>query len=103
MVGDIMAKEYVDKKAALKIIDLMTQSEAVRGCVVVCKALIKARNAITNMSDSKVVQIIRCKECKNRGTEGCPMAYYDIKGTLICPEKGNDFCSHGEKAERVSR
>jgi hypothetical protein len=96
-------KEYIDKRAVLKTIDLMAQSEAARGCALVLKSLIKARNAIDNIPDSKVVKIVMCKECKNRGKEDCPMAYYDDKGKLICLVKGNEFCSHGEKTKRVSR
>lgn len=49
------------------------------------------------------VPVVRCKDCKRRGTDDCPM---HIKGTPVDEEflskVDNDFCSYGERKGEVS-
>lgn len=44
------------------------------------------------------VEIVRCKGCKERNTEGCPMLHY-VDGELIGHTEDDDFCSYGERKE----
>lgn len=41
--------------------------------------------------------LIRCQECKNWGTDDCPMHNEDLRNPY--PTKANDFCSFGEIEE----
>lgn len=47
--------------------------------------------------------VVRCEDCKRRGTDDCPM---HIKGTPVDEEflskVDNDFCSYGERKGEVS-
>lgn len=41
-------------------------------------------------------KVVYCKNCKNRHTEGCPMAYWN-HGELIDTTKDKDFCNYAEE------
>ena len=42
--------------------------------------------------------IVRCAECGKEGTEACPMVHRDgLLGNLFAENKGDDFCSRGER------
>ena len=47
------------------------------------------------------VEVVRCKVCKYRRTEDCPMC--NECGKKAYPTADNDFCSFGERKERASR
>ena len=46
------------------------------------------------------VEVVRCKDCKHRGTDGCAMWYecMECKGQHSW-ENCDDFCSYGEKMD----
>ena len=48
----------------------------------------------------EVIQVVRCRECKHRGTDDC---IFHIKGKPADEELlrklDNDFCSYGERKE----
>ena len=47
-----------------------------------------------------VVEVTYCKNCKLRGKEDCPMAYYlELEGDYVDPMEDYDFCSYGERKE----
>lgn len=54
------------------------------------------RDDILNLPVVDAEIIIRCKVCKNRNTEGCPMTYWDGE-ILIDPTNDKDYCSYAEK------
>ena len=60
------------------------------------KAKQKLKEAARNKLD--VIQVVRCRECKHRGTDDC---IFHIKGEPADEELlrklDNDFCSYGEK------
>ena len=62
------------------------------------KAKQKLKEAARNKAD--VIQIVRCHECKYRGTDDC---IFHIKGEPADEELllklDNDFCSYGERKE----
>ena len=49
---------------------------------------------------AEVIQVVRCRECKHRGTDDC---IFHIKGEPADEELlrklDNDFCSYGERKE----
>lgn len=61
-------------------------------------------NAVLNSIDSQptvdAVEVVRCRECKHRGTDDC---IFHIKGEPADEELllklDNDFCSYGERKE----
>ena len=62
------------------------------------KAKQKLKEAARNKVD--VIQVVRCRECKHRGTDDC---IFHIKGEPADEELlrklDNDFCSYGERKE----
>ena len=65
------------------------------------KAKQKLKEAARNKVE--VIQVVRCYECKHRGTDDC---IFHIKGEPADEELlrklDNDFCSYGERKEGVS-
>ena len=57
-------------------------------------------NAIDNAPTVDAVPVVRCRECKHRGTDDC---IFHIKGEPADEELllklDNDFCSYGERKE----
>ena len=56
--------------------------------------------ALTNgfdraFSDAPSIDIVRCKECKHRCTDDCPMC--NECGRKAYPTSDDDFCSWGER------
>ncbi len=45
------------------------------------------------------VEVVRCKDCKNRGTEDCAMYYECDCGEQHTWENDSDFCSWGVKMD----
>lgn len=45
-----------------------------------------------------VVEVVRCRDCKLRYTEVCPMMAWDC-GELMGETEDNDYCSYGERSE----
>ena len=62
------------------------------------KAKQKLKEAARNKAE--VIQVVRCRECKHRGTDDC---IFHIKGEPADEELlrklDNDFCSYGERKE----
>ena len=55
-----------------------------------------------------IVDVVRCKECKHRGTEECPMyhielveyddyGYLDLQDVIYDYTEDNGYCDRGEK------
>lgn len=54
-----------------------------------------------NSFETKVVNIIRCKDCKLRKTDECAMSYHDGEfDTQYSWESDNDFCSWAVEKDR---
>ena len=47
-----------------------------------------------------VQEVVRCKDCRWRGTEECSMYYRCNCGEQHTWETDNDFCSCGEKMDK---
>ena len=62
------------------------------------KAKQKLKEAARDKGD--VIKVVRCRECKHRGTDDC---IFHIKGEPADEELlrklDNDFCSYGERKE----
>lgn len=44
------------------------------------------------------IEVVRCKDCKHRGTDYCPMHYKGVHANEDFLKKvDNDFCSYGER------
>lgn len=48
-----------------------------------------------------VQEVVRCKDCRLRGTEECSMYYRCNCGEQHTWETDNDFCSYGEKMDKT--
>lgn len=51
-------------------------------------------------STADVQEVVRCKDCRWRGTEECSMYYRCNCGEQHTWETDNDFCSCGEKMDK---
>lgn len=58
------------------------------------------RRAIEQTPTEDVVKVVRCKDCKLRDTEGCPIMVWDC-GELMGETEDNDYCSYGERKEQT--
>lgn len=54
---------------------------------------------IEEIPAADVVEIVRCKDCNLRDTEGCPFMAWDC-GELMGETNDTDFCSYGERKEQ---
>lgn len=45
-----------------------------------------------------MIEVVRCKDCKKRYTEECPVMFWDC-GELMGETQDNDYCSYGERRE----
>lgn len=53
---------------------------------------------ITKQPTADVVEVVRCKDCKFRGTDDCLNSYYsEYEGVYVDPMDDDDFCSYGER------
>lgn len=63
--------------------------------------IIEIRGGFVNFINIKndLVRVVRCKDCKKRGTDSCPFHIYGTGADekLLC-KLDNDFCSYGERA-----
>ena len=48
-------------------------------------------------TEKDAVKVVRCKDCKWRGSENCAMFYRCECGEQHTWETDNDFCSYGER------
>lgn len=49
---------------------------------------------------ANVVEVVRCKDCKFRGTDDCSNSYYlECEGAYVDPMEDDDFCSYGERRD----
>lgn len=48
--------------------------------------------------NADVVEVVRCKDCKLRDTEGCPFMYWYC-GILLGCTSDNNYCNYGERNE----
>ena len=57
-----------------------------------------ARKLMVDAPAANVVEVVRCKGCKNRNTLGCPVMHY-VGDELIGYTEDDAFCSCGERKE----
>jgi hypothetical protein len=80
-------KEYIEREAAINLLHYHTDEA--------CSAVVTDFEAIPA---ADVVEVVRCKECKNYNTEGCSEGW----GWCESSNSGtNDYryCSDGERKE----
>lgn len=82
---------YIEREAAIKAIEndcpqavYYTKRDAI--------------DCIEAQPTADVVEVVRCRDCKLRYTEGCPMMALDC-GELMGETEDNDYCSYGEMSE----
>ena len=88
-----MAKEYIERNELLKWAREFYPEEKVFASKVFASAVINAPTA-------DVQEVVRCKDCRWRGTEECSMYYRCNCGEQHTWETDNDFCSCGEKMDK---
>ena len=57
----------------------------------------KFEAAILKIPAADVAPVVRCKDCRWRGSEDCAMFYRCDCGEQHTWETDNDFCSYGEQ------
>lgn len=86
-----MAKEYIEREAVAKKAICMYGFG---------NAKYVPLSAIMNQTAADVVEVVRCRDCKHRGTDEC---IFHIKGEPadeeLLKKLDNDFCSYGEKRD----
>lgn len=104
-----MGKEYVPREEVIKILEKYDLSDGstlgYHSGAIEC-----AISEIEMLPAADVVEVVRCKDCIRRGTEGCAM-YWDTEDCAIrygCEygeqhtwETDNDFCSWGERRDNA--
>lgn len=55
------------------------------------------RQIVAVIQSMSSIDIVRCKECKHRGTDDCPMC--NECGRNTHPTLADDFCSSGERKD----
>ena len=64
-------------------------------------ALFQVGDAIMDCPTADVVEVVRCKDCKFRGTDDCPSSYYlECEGDYVDLMEDDDFCSYGTPKNR---
>ena len=76
-------KEYIEREAAKKV---LADDYAYA-----------AAKLLDTVPTADVQEIVRCKDCRWRGTEECSMYYRCNCGEQHTWETDNDFCSYGER------
>ena len=68
--------------------------------------LARLRSAVLRLGalPDSYVRVVRCRDCKHRGTDDCPM---HIKGMppdeWFLKSVANDYCSHGERKDTYAQ
>ena len=93
----MVEKKYVEKEAMLEYIDqniprMIPDKDGKHPIPIET-----VRNFIAIFDTADVVEIVRCKDCKWRGSEECAMFYRCDCGEQNTWETDNDYCSYGEK------
>lgn len=82
-----MAKEYIERETLISRINGMGYHEQMKNNLLFIARMIPAAD---------VAPVVRCKDCRWRGREGCAMFYRCNCGEQHTWETDNDFCSYGE-------
>ena len=97
--------EYIDKEKLLqklsRMIDYCENDNKVTGLT----SLFQVVAAIMDCPNADVVEVVRCKDCKFRGTDNCSNSYYsEYEGAYVDPMDDDNFCSYGERRkENISK
>ena len=92
----MMDKEYIEREALIKkICQDPSENANVR--------IIQLLDAIILTPTADVVEVVRCKDCKNASKHHCPP--YDGKEVVYCSyymaaKLENDFCSYGIRKDK---
>ena len=78
--------DYIKRKAALKIINDMTENE---------DDYCRCTNMINELPSDDVVEVVRCKDCKRENTDSCPFFT-----SILSNSWSDDFCSLGERTDK---
>ncbi len=91
-------KEFIERGQIVKAlghrIQELTNESFVRG---MNEALSVAEEFVRSIPAADVVEVVRCNECRWRGSEDCAMFYECDCGEQHTWETDNDFCSYGER------
>lgn len=85
-----MVKEFIERKALLARYDAEHVGPPGR-----------ARELIATAPAADVVEVVRCENCIHRGKEDCAMYYGCECGEQHTWETDNDFCSRGERRDKI--
>lgn len=83
-----MAKEYIKRETLISRINGMGYHEQIKNNLLFIARMIPTAD---------VVEVVRCKDCRWRGSEDCAMFYRCDCGEQHTWGTDNDFCSYGEQ------
>ena len=92
-----MANGYINIANLYKRVPVLTDTN---GDHLIAVSDLRTAIAMAAAETGEVVEVVRCKDCRLRDTEGCPFAVWDC-GELMGETNDTDFCSHGERKERT--
>ena len=83
-----IAKEYIKRETLISRINGMGYHEQIKNNLLFIARMIPTAD---------VVEVVRCKDCRWRGSEDCAMFYRCDCGEQHTWGTDNDFCSYGEQ------
>ena len=83
-----MSEEYIGITTLLKELDQAFHAD------LICKQ--DVINLIINLPTTRVVDVVRCNDCKHNQNNCCMGGTHDHQILL----KPNDFCSYGERRDK---
>ena len=91
-------KEYIERGALIEMLNNKAKTDHEMGLYnhgALTESFIRF---VERQPAADVVEVVRCKDCRLRDTEGCPAMFWDC-GELMGETNDSDFCSYGERKE----
>ena len=92
-----MAKEYIEREAAKARLRMWITDCVLDGDNETADRFRDCIDLLDSIPAADVAPVVRCKDCRWRGSEDCAMFYRCDCGEQHTWETDNDFCSYGEQ------
>ena len=92
-----MAKEYIEREAAKARLRMWITDCVLDGDNETADRFRDCIDLLDSIPAADVAPVVRCKDCRWRGSEDCAMFYRCDCGEQHTWGTDNDFCSYGEQ------
>ena len=92
-----MAKEYIEREAAKARLRMWITDCVLDGDNETADRFRDCIDLLDSIPAADVTPVVRCKDCRWRGSEDCAMFYRCDCGEQHTWGTDNDFCSYGEQ------